>query len=92
MLYSTHSIFYLQRFDFYRNFFQNLDRKILYLEDFGDPAKAVDYSYNTNSYICDLHPEIRYVLKKMTVSLENEDKKKYREGLTLGRLLFSKNC
>ena len=92
MLYSTHSIFYLIRFDFYRNFFQHLDFKILDLEDIGDPAKVVDYSYNTNSYICDLHSAVRCVLKKMRVCLEKEDKKKYRGDCTLDRLLFSKNC
>ena len=90
MLYSTHSIFYLLRFDFYRNFFQHLDRKVLDYEQFG--SEGVNYSYNKNSYICDLHPEVRCVLKKMTVCLENGDKTTYREGLTLGRLLFSSNC
>ena len=79
MLYSTHSIFYLLRFDLYRTFFQHLDRTVLDYEQFG--SEDVNYSYNKNSYLGNLHPLVRCALKHSRVVGEGDTKMQYREGV-----------
>ena len=79
MLYSTQSIFYLLNFDIYRTFFHHLDRTILEFEQYGN--EDADYSYNINSYICNLHPNVRYSLKHTRTVGEGDTKMQYREGV-----------
>jgi len=70
MIYSTAAIYYLTKFDFYKTFFQDLDKEIMYCTRNGH---EVDYSYNTNGYLWDLHPRVRHVIYRSHIVERTEE-------------------
>jgi len=76
MIYSTAAIYYLTKFDFYQTFFQDLDKRIM--EYTRNGYEEADYSYNTNGYLWDLHPNVRHVIYSSHIVERTEETMTYK--------------